>query len=97
MALKREMLDRGMSVEDIERVLGAERVEKAKKAASYPSATEVVVEQDGEWYAAILLKTTGEEYLVHYKGYDEEEWVTLDRIRFLAAPPQAAAAQPQTV
>jgi hypothetical protein len=93
-AMRRDLLDRGMSPEEIARVLNAEPA----KAVAYPAANEVVVEQDGDWYPGILLKTDGQKYLVHYKGYDEEEWVTLDRIRFPAASPATspqAQAQPQ--
>lgn len=85
--LKRDMLDRGMSAEDIVRVL---TVRPSTEPSRTPDASEVVVEQDGEWYAAIVLKHAGPDYLVHYKGYDEEEWVIVDRVRF----PASAVAEP---
>src|SRR5262245_28314844 len=85
-ALKQDMLDRGMSAVEIERVMGSKSAEPDAHIAPYPTPGEVVVEWDEEWYPAILLKTDGAKYYVHYKGYDEEEWVTLDRIRFPAQP-----------
>ena len=97
-SLKRDMLDRGMSADEIERVLGAKSPDAAKGPdgpVAYPTPSEVVVEQDGEWYAAILLKSDGGKYFVHYKGYDEEEWVTIDRIRFPAQPHPAATSDLQ--
>src|SRR5262245_55388784 len=90
-ALKQDMLDRGMSAADIERVMGSKSVEPDARVANYPTPGEVVVEWEEEWYPAMLLKTDGTRYYVHYKGYDEEEWVTLDRIRFPAQPQPAVA------
>jgi hypothetical protein len=90
-AFKRECLERGLSADDVARLVGAKPAAPAN-ATPYPSPSDVVAEQDGDWYAALLLKTDGERYLVHYKGYDEEEWVTLDRLRFPAAVEQANAA-----
>jgi hypothetical protein len=91
------MLDRGLSAADIERVMGSKGVEVVNDArvTNYPTPSDVVVEWEEEWYPAILLKTDGAKYYIHYKGYDEEEWVTLDRIRFPAQPQPATAPEPQ--
>ena len=102
-ALKQDMLDRGMSAADIERVMGLNTVEHDArhdaKLTNYPTPSDVVVEWEEDWYPAILLKTDGGKYYVHYKGYDEEEWVTLDRIRFPAQvqPASPVASEPQHV
>jgi hypothetical protein len=81
--LKREMLARGLSAEDIERVIGKGNGPHEPEGA-IPSAGEVVVEHLGEWYSAVLLKRTDSRWFVHYVGADsdENEWVTADRIRF---------------
>jgi hypothetical protein len=98
-ALKQDMLDRGMSVADIERVLGPKgfKIVDESKVTSYPTASDVVVEWEEEWYPAILQKTDGDKYYVHYKGYDEGEWVTLDRIRFPAQPQPATTPETNSV
>lgn len=46
--------------------------------------TSVMVEWNGKWYPAHILKTEGEKYYIHYAGYDEswDEWVGKDRIKF---------------
>jgi hypothetical protein len=84
--LKREMLARGLSVDDIVRVVKATR-DQMPEGVDIPSASDVVVESDGEWYAALVLKRDGTKWYVHYVGseMDENEWVTEDRIRFPAS------------
>ena len=81
--LKRDMLARGLSAEDIGRVIGAGMGPHEPEGA-VPSSGEVVVEQSGEWHPAILLKQTDSRWFVHYVGTDsdENEWVAADRIRF---------------
>jgi hypothetical protein len=39
-------------------------------------------EDDEDWYSAIIGKTQGQQYFVHYIGYDSsnDEWVDLDNI-----------------
>jgi len=44
----------------------------------------VEVEWNGAWYPAVILKTEGEKYFIHYDGYENswDEWVDIKRIRF---------------
>jgi hypothetical protein len=93
--LKQQMIERGMSAEDIVAVLtnqmpgeGAVGHPRASdEAIDFPCASEAVVEGDGEWHTALILKRDGERYYVHYVGTEmsDNEWVTSDRIRFPAA------------
>ena len=85
-ALKQQMIDRGMSAEDIVTVLT--RSKQSDAGTELPCASEVVVESNGEWHTGLILKREGERYYVHYVGTDmsENEWVTTDRVRFRASP-----------
>jgi hypothetical protein len=83
-ALKQQMIDRGMSAEDIVTV-----VTRAKPAASGvepPCACEAVVETDGEWQTALVLKHEEDRYFVHVVGTEmsDNRWVSSDQIRFPA-------------
>lgn len=42
----------------------------------------LLVDQNGHWYGARLISKDGEKHKVHYLGYNEEEVVTEDRIRY---------------
>jgi hypothetical protein len=42
----------------------------------------LLVEQNGTWYPARLVKRDGASYKVHYLGYNEEEVVSRDRIKY---------------
>jgi hypothetical protein len=81
--LKREMLARGLSAEDIALVIGTGTGNHEPEGA-IPSAGEIVVEHSGEWHSAILLKRSDSRWFIHYVGTDSDqnEWVTADRIRF---------------
>jgi hypothetical protein len=84
--LKQQMLERGMSAEEIVKVLhGLVRDDGSRDqtGSDYPFACEVVVERDEEWHTGLLLRRDGERFLVHYVGEDmsENEWVTQDRLR----------------
>src|SRR5262245_10133349 len=85
MALKRQMVDRGMSADEIIAILsgGKPREEPLEAGVDLPCASEVVVESDGEWHTGLILKRDGERYLVHVVGTDmsDNEWVTTDRLR----------------
>ena len=88
-ALKQQMLERGMSAEEIVQVMRSRRdrgSQRDRKVVDYPCASEVVVEHDDEWSPSLILRREGERYLVHYVGTDmsENEWVTSDRVRFPA-------------
>jgi hypothetical protein len=83
-ALKQQMIDRGMSAEDIVKILYNPAKDQA--AVSPPVASEVVVENDGEWCTGLVLNREGERLLIHFVGTDmsDNEWVTSDRVRFPA-------------
>jgi RNA binding activity-knot of a chromodomain len=84
-ALKQQMIDRGMSAEDIVAVLTSST--RGQEGLERPCASEVVVESEGEWHTGLILKREGERYYVHYVGTDmsDNEWVTSDRIRVPAS------------
>jgi hypothetical protein len=91
--LKQQMIDRGMSVEEIVAV-----VTRAKPSASGvepPCACEAVVESDGEWLTALVLKHDEDRYFVHVVGTEmsDNRWVTGDQIRF-PAPVQSQCGAP---
>jgi hypothetical protein len=83
-ALKQQMVERGMSAEEMLQVLNGCRQDPS--GVDYPCASEVVVEHDGEWNPSLILKRDGERYLVHYVGTEmsDNEWVSRDRVRFPA-------------
>jgi hypothetical protein len=83
-ALKRAMIDRGMSAEAISQVISCRRT--PEEAVNVPCASEAVVSKDGEWRSALVLQMADDRYYVHYVGsdMDENEWVDEDRIRFRA-------------
>jgi hypothetical protein len=83
-ALKRQMIDRGMPADAIAQVMNART--SAQATANLPCASEVVVESDGEWHTALVLQVGGDQYHVHYVGtdMDENEWVGEGRVRFPA-------------
>jgi hypothetical protein len=100
-ALKQQMLEKGMTADEIVRVLGPpsealddlpeEGKDDEAGSVTEPCAGEVVVEQDGEWHSALVLQRRGDRYLVHTcPGYDladmsDNNWVQADRIRFPAS------------
>ncbi len=81
-ALKQQMLERGMSAEEILSVLSGP--ESATGSINYPCASEVVIEGDEEWHPGLILKREGDRYFVHYVGSEmsENEWVPGARLRF---------------
>lgn len=81
--IKRDMLARGLSAEDIERVVWAGAGD-SNPAGGVPCSGEVVVESNDEWHSAIVLKRDESRWYVHFVGTDlsENEWVSADRIRF---------------
>ena len=76
------MIARGMSADEIVQVITASKGE----AMDLPCASEVLVESDGNWQAALVLQAVNGEYYIHYLGseMDNNEWVGPDRIRFPA-------------
>ena len=86
--LKSEMLDRGMSADDIAKVINthADPSRGDGDVIDLPCASEVVVQWEDDWYPALVLKVSDGKFYVHYIGNDndENEWVEHDRIRFPA-------------
>jgi hypothetical protein len=89
--LVREMLQRGLSPEEIERVLAAgapdlePKGDEDRYAQVGPATCDVAVEDgDGDWQRAILLQMHGGSCLVHYVGQDigDNEIVSRTRVRF---------------
>ena len=98
-ALKQQMIEKGMTADEIVRVLGPtsealddlpeEGKDDEAGSVTEPCAGEVVVEQDGEWHSALVLRRNGDRYLIHTcPGYnsavlsgDNIEWVKADRVR----------------
>ena len=88
--LKRQMIDRGMSAEEIAHVLDPKRNRRiVPGSVQLPYASEAVVESDGDWYPALVLGVADRQYLVHYVGQDMDsnEWVPETRIRIPAGSP----------
>ena len=81
-ALKQQMVDRGMSADEILTVLSGPA--PSTNTIDLPCASEVVVESEGEWSPALILKRGDDRYFVHYVGYDlsDNEWVPGARVRF---------------
>ncbi len=81
-ALKQQMLERGMSAEEILSLLGPPG--SATSVVDHPCASEIVIERDEEWHPGFVLKRDGDRYFVHYVGGEmsENEWVSVERIRF---------------
>ncbi len=86
-SLKQQMIDRGMSADDIVTVLTRSKL--AEPGVEAPCACEVVVENGGEWQTGLVLKRDGERYYIHFVGTDmsSNEWVNSDRIRFAVSRP----------
>lgn len=101
--LVREMLDRGLSADDIALVLTAgDRADaRPADAQTLPHPSEVLVEKDGEWLPAYVLEVGGGRYHVHFHGTEssDNEWVPAARLRFPAGSnlPQLAAADQRPV
>ena len=83
--LKRQMIDRGMSADEIVSVLKNRR--PGERADELPCASEAVVEIDDEWQTALILRREGERYYVHVVGTEmsDNQWVTVDRVRIAVA------------
>lgn len=103
-ALKEEMVRRGMSAEEIERVLAAsgaaaaeeedeDEDEEGDEESESPSASEVVVERGGSWRPAIVLQSGRGTCLVHFVGTSmaKNEWVGADRVRYPACAVDVAS------
>ena len=101
-ALKQQMIERGMSADEIVQVLGppseapdelSKKADDEEAVVSGPYAGEVVIEREGDegcWHSALVLRRSGDRYLIHTcPGYEEcehegDEWLKADRVRFPA-------------
>lgn len=83
-ALKQQMIERGMSAEEIIKILSVPSSTPPTQIVDYPCASEVVVDCDGDFCPALILKREDDRYFVHYVGHDlsDNEWVPGARIRF---------------
>ena len=100
-ALKKAMVERGMTADEIVQVLGppsealdvlSEGEDDEKGVVNEQCAGEVLVDQAGQWLPALVLRRDGDRYLIHtcpgYGGRVEmscNEWVKADRLRFAAS------------
>jgi hypothetical protein len=82
--LKQQMLDRGLSPDEMIRVLASTR--PRERGDELPCASEVVVDIDDEWHTGLILKRDEDRYFVHVVGTEmsENQWVSGDRVRFPA-------------
>ena len=82
-ALKQQMIERGMTADEIVRVLGppsealddlSDEEDDEAGVVSGPYAGEVVVEREGyegQWHSALVLRRSGDRYLIHTcPGYE---------------------------
>ncbi len=83
-ALKQQMVERGMSADEIIGVLSGAMPRKG--VVDLPGACEVVVNIDGEWQPGLVLKSAGDQHFIHLVGTEmsDNQWVTSDRVRFPA-------------
>jgi hypothetical protein len=85
-ALKQQMIERGMTADEIIQVLGppsealddlSEKVDNEAGVVTGPYAGEVVVEREGyegQWHSALVLRRSGDRFLIHTcPGYEECE------------------------
>ena len=87
MALKRDMVERGMSADEIAQVINTHSTpDEEEEAVPLSLPSQVVVQADGEWHDALILKTAGGRCYVHFVGTDMDAntWVEQDCVRFPA-------------
>jgi hypothetical protein len=102
MALKREMLERGLPAESIVAVVNAQAggcydVGVGGAGSDLPCASEAVAESGGEWVPALVLRVGDRRYYVHFVGTEmgDNEWVGEDRIRFPSGSPLRGPVAPR--
>jgi hypothetical protein len=83
-AIKQQMLDRGLSTDDMLAVLAGTR--HRQHGEELPCASEAAVNIDGEWHTGLILKQDADRYFIHFVGTEmsDNEWVSRERIRFPA-------------
>jgi hypothetical protein len=83
-AIKQQMLDRGLSTDDMLAVLAGTR--HREQGEELPCASEVVVNVDGEWQTGLILKRDADRYFIHLVGTEmsDNQWVNCERVRFPA-------------
>jgi hypothetical protein len=100
LALKQQMIERGMTADEIVQVLGppseasddlSERKHHETGIVNEPIAGQVLVDQAGQWLPALVLRRDGDRYLIHTcpgcygVQMSDNEWVDAERVRFSAA------------
>jgi hypothetical protein len=83
-ALKQQMLERGMTADEVVAVMGS--TERRGRGEELPCACEVAVRIDDEWQSGLILKQDGDRYFIHVVGtdMDENQWVSGEKLRFPA-------------
>jgi hypothetical protein len=83
-AIKQQMVDRGLSTDEMLAVLTGTR--HRDQGDELPCASEVAVNIDGEWHAGLILKRDADRYFIHLVGTEmsDNQWVSGERIRFPA-------------
>jgi hypothetical protein len=88
LALKQQMVERGMSADEMVAVLSGTKPEKEslEQTVDHPCASEVVVNIDDEWQTGLVLQRSGDQFFIHLVGTEmsDNQWVTVDRVRFPA-------------
>ena len=98
-ALKQQMIERGMTADEIVRVLGrpaealevlSEGEDDEKGVVNERCAGKVLVDQAGQWLPALVLRRDGDRYLIHTcpgsygVEMSDNEWVDAARLKFPA-------------
>jgi hypothetical protein len=98
-ALKQQMIERGMTADEIVRVLGppaealdvlSEGEDDEKGVVNEQCAGKVLVDQAGQWLPALVLRRDGDRYLIHTcpgsygVEMSDNEWVDAARLKFPA-------------
>lgn len=87
LGLKRLMVERGMSAEEIVGVItSSTHTHGPEHSTSLPCASEVVVEVDGEWCPALVLRVGEGQYYAHVVGGEmsANAWYPAARVRIPA-------------
>jgi hypothetical protein len=83
-AIKQQMLDRGLSTDDMLAILAGTR--HREPGEELPCASEVVVNIDGDWQTGLILKRDADRYFIHLVGTEmsDNQWISGERVRFPA-------------
>ncbi|MDP2388247.1 MAG: hypothetical protein Q8M29_17870 [Bacteroidota bacterium] len=66
----------------------------ASSDGAYKINDKVSIEENGKWYPGYIMEVKGDQYKIHYDGYDPkyDTWVTTARLKSLAGSTGSAAA-----